>query len=341
METFGELLERDPFEPSAYRAMLQLFEREKIHDRVRLTQQVLEALNCEVDRSDVRTKMTPARAFDDRDIEEHLLPDVLPPGVFRLLEQTVPLAEKVLADDLPQKKTLDGVKLRKTGHDGMLDALEDAAAAFGMTRYRAELGDSGPPAPQVFGSGNPDIWFNEEVLRGLNPSERVFTAGYVSALGATGLAPLMELDGRRVWHLIEGTWLRQQGEGFDQRVDVRSQEMADAIGSPFLAVARRRVVGAAEPIVDDLPQAPCELWSEGIQEFACRVGLVLCGDLAAAIRCLLRFGGWNMGLGEPETREQVTRSALVGRLIRFAFSEDYLEARYAVGLSGRPSELSI
>ena len=48
-----------------------------------------------------------------------------------------------------------------------------------------------------------------------------------------------------------------------------------------------------------------------------------------------------MGLGEAETREQVTRSELVGRLVRFAFSEDYLEARYAVGLSGRPSELSI
>ena len=117
--------------------------------------------------------------------------------------------------------------------------------------------------------------------------------------------------------------------------------MSEAIGSPFLAVTRRRVVKAIEPVVEELPEAQCELWPEAIEEFACRVGLVLCGDLAAAIRSVLRFRGWQADLQAPETREHITRIDLVGRLIRFAYSQDYLEARYEVGLSGRPSELTI
>jgi len=82
-------------------------------------------------------------------------------------------------------------------------------------------------------------------------------------------------------------------------------------------------------------------WPEAVREFACRVGLVMCGDLAAAIRCILRFEGWRSDFETPETREHITRIDLLGRLVRFAFSEEYLKPRYEVGLTATPDELSI
>ncbi|MFB6374682.1 MAG: hypothetical protein ABEN55_16535, partial [Bradymonadaceae bacterium] len=218
-ELFGELLEREPFEPAAYRAMLEVFERERASDRQRLARQVLEALNCNIDRSDVRTKMTPSRHFDEEPMERYLLPDEMDTDLLHLLMQTVPLAEKVWDDQLPQKKVLDGRRLGEA-HDGMIEALDAGLTAFDLRKYRADVGDNGPPAPQVFGSGNPDYWFNEDVLDEMNQAEQYFTAGYVSALGWSGLAPLLELDGRCFWHLIEGTWLKQTGEGFGDRVYV-------------------------------------------------------------------------------------------------------------------------
>lgn len=340
-DVFSEILEYETFDPTVFRAMLQLFDRERAFDRARMTRQVLTALNCDVEQRDVRTKTSPACSFGEEAVEGHLLPDRLDPGVYHLLRQMAPLAEKVCAAELPQKNVLDGTTLTADRHGTMVEALDDAMSAFDTHRYRAQAGDNGPPAPQIFGSGTPDIWLNQHVLSDFESAECRFTAGYAAALGWSGLAPVLELDGRRLWHLVEGTWLRQRGEGFEERVDVESQKMADEIGSPFLAMARRRVVRAAEPVLDELPGATCELWPDAVEEFAARAGLVLCGDLAAAIRCILRFRGWELEFGAPETRDQISRIDLVARLIRFAFSRDYLDARYAVGLSGRPSQLNI
>lgn len=337
---FGELLEREPFEPAALRAMLQVFERAQARDRERLSRQVLEVLNCDIDRSDVRTKMKPSRHFDEEAMGRFLLPDSLDLDILHLLTQTVPLAEKVWSDELPQKKVFGGRRIGDE-HDGMIEALDAGLTAFDLRKYGAQVGDSGPPAPQVFGSGSPEYWFNEQVIEEMSQAEQYFAAGYVSALGWSGLAPLLELDGRRFWHLIEGTWLKQTGEGFDSRVDVETQKLADEIGSPFLAVTRRRVANAIEPVADRLPEETCELWPEAVREFAARVGLVMCGDLAAAIRCILRFEGWELDFETPETRDQITRMDLLGRLVQFAFSEDYLKARYEVGLTATPDELSV
>jgi len=335
---FGRLLERDPFEPAAFRAMLQLFERERAFDRARLTRQALEAMNCEVERTDVRTKTTPARAFDDETIERHLLPERLGAETFHALRRVVPLADKVFTDELAGEENLDG---RALEDEGMHSALGDAMAAFDTSRYYPEVGEEGPPSPRVTGSGAPEIWFPRRLVADLESVEHHFVAGYLAALGWSGCASLIELEGRSLFHLLEGTWLRQRGEGFSGNPADESQRISEAIGSPFLAVARRRAARAIEPAVEELAGVRAQIWPDALEEFAARSGLVLCGDLSAAIRCLLLFRGWDLEFGRAETREQIGRMDLVGRLIRFAFSEDYLEARYAVGLSGRPSEIEL
>ena len=98
LEMFERLLDRDPFEPTAFRAMLELFEREKAHDRARLTRQVLSALNCEVERDRVRTKKAPSRSFGTEAVERYLLPETLDGDTFHLLMKLMPLAEKVCSE---------------------------------------------------------------------------------------------------------------------------------------------------------------------------------------------------------------------------------------------------
>ena len=89
----------------------------------------------------------------------------------------------------------------------------------------------------------------------------------------------------------------------------------------------------------DMNQVYCEAWPNGFEELAARIGLLLCGDFRSAASMILRLEGWNVPLSDPSSQEKLRRSTVVQRLIQFALSEEYLQVRYAVGLSGRPSRL--
>lgn len=211
--------------------------------------------------------------------------------------------------------------------------------AFGFGKFRAEAGDSGPATPQVFCSGTPHLWLNREQLEQLDDAEFRFVAGYCAALAWSGLSALTAIDGRRVWHLLEAVLLKQTDRGFEERVDVRTRDLVEAVSSPFHSVARRRIHAALEPLVDEFAQIHCERWPQMVEQLACRVGLVLSGDVSAAVRGLLSLHGWELPLDAPETQAQIRRNDDVQRLLAFALSDDYLETRYALGLSGRPSRL--
>jgi|GEM_PF-1784218 len=339
LEEFRKIVVADPFEPTTYRGLSDLLGRAQAFDRARISDQILRVLNCTVDQEALPTKTSPSRLISAEQIERFLLPKGLDGEMLETLAAAMPFVEKVWADELPQRKALDGVSLGRLDAHDAAESMQSAMDAFGITRFKAESGDAGPMTPQVFASGTPSIWLNWEQLRPMNAAEVRFIAGYCAALAWTGLPALLALDGRRVWHMIEAVLLKQTGKGFEERVDVATQELVEHISSPFYAVARRRLVGVLEPAVERFAHAECELWPGIIEEFACRVGMVIAGDVSAAVRGLLSFHGWNLGLDAPETQKQIRRNPRVRRLIAFAMSDDYLEARYALGLAGRPSQL--
>ena len=336
LDQFRQLADSEPFEPSTYRGMVELLERTQAYDRARVANQLLVGLGCEVDAEFERPKTTPSREFEPRHIEELLLPDGLRNGVFGCLRAALPLAEKLWADELPQRKALDGTRHR----DGKLyEAVADALSAFGIKKFKLVTGDSGPLGPQVFSDGT--IWLNADVIAEMTDAERRFVAGYCAALAWSDLSAMLTLDGRRLWHLLEGVQLRQTGRGFTDRVDVDSQALGEEVAGPLFTVARRRVAQALEVVGKEIADAHCEAWPSDIDHFAHRVGMILCGDIPASLSALLALGGWDGDLGDPTTQARLRRTTSAQSLFRFASTDAFLLARHSVGLAGRPSSLAV
>ncbi len=339
LNVFRDLVDQDPFEPATYRGMEILFDRAGTHDRLRITRQTLRMLGCQVDEAQAAGKVHPTRTLGESIIRRDLMPEQLNSGIFDILQETMPLVEKVFADDLPQKKALDGHRV-KSGHQWPIyDDLQAALLAFGITRFKLYIGESGPDQPMVFASKTPVIWLNQGLLEALNEAESRFIAGYCAALVWSGLPALIALDGRQVWHLIEGVHYRQTDEGFSDRVDLQSQKMAERVSSPFDMPQRRAIVRAIEACEQDLGGCHCEAWGRTLQDFAARAGLLLCGDLSAAATGLLRLSGWKMGLDEEATQKRIKNQEGIEDLLLLAHSDEYLEMRYKTGLAGRPSQV--
>ena len=342
MEAFRELIRREPFEPANYRGMETLFERANAHDRLRVARQTLKMLGCKVENADPTGKVHPTRTLDAGVVEHQLMPDELGEGLFDLLHTAMPLVEKVFSEELPQRKALDGYRIKSGAEEPFYDDLKAALIAFGVLRFKFYLGDSGPEHPMVFCGKTPTIWINSELLEQLSGAERRFIAGYCAAIVWSGLPALMAVDGRRVWHLLEGVLYRETGQGFTERLDVASQEMANQVSSPFDMKRRRDIVAAIEACeVENLVDCHCEAWGRRLEGFAARAGLLLSGDLAAAGSGLLRLSGWNLPVGEEATQRRLKNHEVVQDLIELAHSDEYLELRYQAGLAGRPSRLGI
>lgn len=336
LSNFKRLVAEEPFELTTYRGMADLLERVQAHDRARIVREVLATVDETTTVDEIRVKTSPSRALPESQVAELLAPRELGQGVFDMLRAASPLIEKIWSDDLPQRKALNGSRLK----DGALyESVESAMSLFGMRRPRVVVGDAGPMSPQAFADGT--VWFNLDLVHGANEAELRFFAGYAASLAWANLAPVAASDGRQVWHLLEATSLRQNGVGFSDRVDRVSQEIAELVGSPLMAVSRRKLAAAIESVELELDRVHCEAWPRDIERYACRTGLVLAGHVPDAVRAVLRFDGWEHPLDDPASQKRVRNSPLICDLIEFALSDGYLEARYAAGLSGRPSTLSI
>lgn len=341
LELFRDLLAVDPFDVATYRGMASLFTNINTYDRARVVTQVQRALGDNIEVEQVRTKTVPSRSLEEAEVLETLLPEGLDPEIVDALRTAMPLVQKVWSEALPQRKALENDRRASRELMPVADLFYTVGDAFSLGRLKVWFGDSQPWPVQVLSDGQPLIWLNTETLMAFDEPELRFMAGYTAALAATELSPLLHLDGRSIWHLLEGVYYRQMGKGFTERVDVASQELAEQTSSPLYAVARRRLLQSLEPVVEKLATAHCEAWSRSLQQFAYRVGLVLCGDVEAAARCILKLEGWRGDLFEPTAQKVLRRHQHLRELIQFALSEDYLEVRYALGLAGRPSTLGI
>ena len=340
-EAYLALVREEPLDVAAYQGLQELYERQQALDRARVVEQVVRTLNPGRPVSpQVRTKTLPSRPLGEALVSPALLPAPLRGGILEVLQAATPIAERVWAEELPQRKALENDRRRRREAEAVLEVFDEAWEAFGGRPPRIWLGDSGPQAAQVVGSGaGPIIWLNTERIEGFSAGELRFVAGWTCALASSGLASLLALDGRQVWHLLEGVWYRQTGRGFSDRIDAESQRLADACSSPLLAVARRRLATAMEPVIEGLIGIHCEAWPRAIEELALRLGLILTGDVEEACGAVLKMDGWDAPMDDSATQAQLRRHHRVEAVLRFALEEGYLASRYALGLSGRPSQI--
>ncbi len=338
LESFRQLASDEPFEPTTYRGMLELFERATANDRARVAAQALRALGCQVDREELRAKTVPSRQLDPGAVSEHAIPVPLHNGVFEVLTAAAPLAEKVWDAELPQRKALAGERVR----EGVLyDRVSDALSLFGIRRFRLMVGEAGPMTPQVFPDSTPTIWMNRDLVEDAAEQELRFWAGWSAALAWSGLGAIIQLDGRQLWHMCEGAWLKQTGKGFTDRVDAESQRMAEEVGGALLTVMRRRLTQAIEETEVKLGDVACESWPTLVETFAARIGLLMAGNISAALTATLSARGWSGDICEPSTQKRVRRDAVATDVLRFALTDSYLHLRHNAGLSGPPSRLDV
>ena len=102
---------------------------------------------------------------------------------------------------------------------------------------------------------------------------------------------------------------------------------------------RRRIYGAVADAYETLSTCTGETWRRDMELFAHRFATTVCGDVEASVGCILKMEGWKYPLTHEKTQQHLRKNALCESMIRFALSEDYLNMRYALGLSGRPSAL--
>ena len=339
MEAFRSLIVKEPFEPANYRGMETLFERANAHDRLRISRQTLRMLGCQTDESSASGKDYPTRSLQQGLVEKNLMPKPLENGVFEVLRAAIPLVRKVFGEALPQKKALNGQRVKSDAEYSFYGDIRAALLAFGVTKFKLYVGECGPDHPLVFSSGTPVVWLNQALLERLSDAESRFVAGYCAALAWSELPALMALDGRQVWHLIEGVLYRHSGAGFSERIDLASQEMSEKVSSPFYLKSRHTLVKAIEACERDLDGCHCEAWGRRLETFAARAGLLLSGDLAAAASAMLRLSGWNLSLEENATQQRLRNQETIEDLVHLAHSDEYLALRYEIGLAGRPSQL--
>lgn len=339
LDKFRALVEHDPFDIATYRGMSSLFGSFNHYDRARVITQVQRTLGDEIPMEQTRHKTIPSRSLEQAGVLDALLPEGLSLGIIGAISSAMPLAAKIWSEELPQRKALENNRKASRELLPVADLFHVVFDALELTRLKVWFGDSNPVPVQLLNDGSPLVWLNTETLTAFDEPELRFLAGYCAALSWADAGGLLHLDGRRVWHLLEGVHYRQVGKGFGERVDMMSQELAEMVSSPLYAVARRRVLQSIETMTEELRDAHCEAWPRAFEQFAYRVGLVLCGDVEAASRCILKLQGWRGDLHDSTAQRLIRRHDHIRELLAFALSEDYLEVRYQLGLAGKPSQI--
>ena len=336
---FRAIVADDPFDVATYRGMSSLFGSYDHYDRARVMTQVQRALGDEVEVERTRQKTIPSCSLERAEVLDALLPEGLSRGVLEAIRAAMPLAAKLWSEELPQRKAFENDRRASRELLPVADLFHMIFDALELGRLKVWFGESNPAPVQLLNDGAPLIWLNVQRLDDFEEPELRFLAGYCAALSWAESSSLLHLDGRRLWHLLEGVQHRQTGRGFGPQVDPTSEQFAEELSSPLYAVARRRIVQALDGLEEELATAHCEAWPRALEQFAYRVGLVLCGDVEAAARCILKLQGWRGDLHDVTAQKLIRRHTQLRELLTFTLSEEYLQVRHRLGLAGRPSQI--
>ena len=329
----------DPFDRAPYEGLEILYKDTDDFTRLRVIQQVRLVLDADrASRTDggERRKTHPSRPFSAEMLQTNLLPEGLRDGVLETLRALEPLAIKLWGDALPTLDALGGKRWRTSDYEQVRDFATLSCECFEMPRIKLYLGDSGPGAPQVFTHSGPSLWFHRGMFEEVGVEVSRYLCGYAAGLAWSGVASLVHLDGRDLWHLLEAVLVKQTSSGMTEITDPRSMELVEAVGGAFNRSLRRKIADAALPHLGVLRNAHCEAWPSMIRTLAVRSGLVLSGQISAAMQAILRSREWRGHLHDDDTQARLRKLPEAADLLRFSLSDDYLELRFGCGLDSQP-----
>ena len=337
IDAFQALVELEPFEPTTYRGLKNLLSDLNNSARERIVGQILKTLNCKTTVEEVRQKTIPSRAFGDDILEDVLAPEKLIEEI-ELMRSISSLASTAFEDKLPQLKALNGEVVSEQQEPNLHRCIESGLNAFGLNRYKLLIGQAGPMRPQVFGGGKKAIWLRRDFVENLDRSHKQFLGGFLGALSWLNLQNIQQLEGGDLWRLLEAVHHYQYQSGFDGNgVDAATIEVRDRISGTFNALARYRVGQAVDEHKDYIRKRDWNQWPETVRQFAARSGLVMSGNVQASVETLLAMDEWNAPLSSSSTQERLRRDSIIEDLLTFGVRDEFLHARYTIGLSGQPT----
>ena len=304
-----------------------LYEEMKDAARLRVARQIRKTFGANVDTGDPNALRDPTQELEPAVAWRHGAGDLVSTADVETLRGMMPLAEKVLAKSAPNRRDYPAVKLRG-----------DESAAF-EAYLQGACGWLAIEPPKVVYGGHPDGVVGIEPRTFAVPAARVlpqnqlgarFWAGYTAGMALTGLVPLSWLDDQRVHDFVNAVAMK----GLEMNIPGGSP-LADDVAGILLHSPRRAAAAALRDNPDLIRSTPAGVASLP-SRFADRLGLVFCGDVAAAISEILVAEGWTGRLEQPQTQEVITSSARCTALMRFALSDEYYLLRYESGLSQRP-----
>ncbi len=338
---FQELMRRDPFDADTYLGVAPLLERVQTLDRARVNKQLLRTLGQPVTLERERTKTIPSRLLEEARVLTSLLPEGMSEPLLDAFYEAAPLMTRCFGELTLQRKALDSDRKALRDLAPVADLFAITFDAVGLRKMTVQFGEALDVPMAVLWDREPLVWLNIHALGDFDEAALRFLAGYAAALAWTQVPGLVNMDARLVWHLFDGVLGRQRsGQGLRGEVGKAGAQLAEPVAGAMHLSARRRLVEALEPLLDTLPSCDPVAWSAQLDGFACRLGLVLCGDLEAAARAILRLRGWREPLEHPDTQRALREDARLADLFAFVLDDAYLQVRHALGLSGRPSTLA-
>lgn len=330
IDELQQAIERDPRDVPTLRALHDVYARCGMDDRASAVAAALVFLDG-ADR-DQRRSFEAQRArglpafratLDDATYARFVAHPMQHADVDGILAAVAPIARRLRLEALRARRSVPPPSAMKLA-DPVATPLPAVQVFFGLAR--------------VLQLGTPTLYVAPDAVGtiGLAPTDALASVLGASCLGGLALNELAFAIGKhlvvhRPEHLARATFQSLSelhglvgaaialGRG-ERDPDAQALRAACSQDREAMIVAAVRRTGEAAPDV--------QRWLHGAELTAVRVGLVLCGDLAAAAKMVRQ---------EPVVPGAPTTSARLRELIRFAVSADLFEVRAALGIAPRAS----
>ena len=337
-----ELLAHNPFRVDSYQELFRIFTERKESDRAFCALQVLafmKATNEEQDRllheGRERSGGGIAAALSERD-QERLLVHPAEKGVlrdlFKALEPALYKLEPVDLEpyDLPNCKVA-GV------NSSLYHLLENAAYHLGVDLFRVYISQAKPDMLAVENTKPPTVIVGGSLAFASEGIKR-FLSGMVMSRIRNAHIPFVSMSGPKLRFWAELTAQLYIPEVVVHQADRYEEvdDLASKLNRAISKTSRKELEEASRQFHKQSAQLDFERYGLALRHTENRMGLLLAGELSAAVECLTYLASgkpYRPPVATGEIAELFRHDETVKELMRFAVSEDYFELRKMVRAS--------
>lgn len=296
--------------------------------RLRVARQLRQSLGAAITIDDALVKREPSRELEPELAWRILGDDALTSEAVHVLQGSVGLAEKVLSRFAPNRRDFKGRRLKSDEFSGFDRFLGNACQWLGVARPRVLVGEGHGACVSLDSS---TFWLPASAVDDETPRAARFWAGHLAGLMFSDLVPYTWVDDALTKDLLVAVGVR----GGLPACEGRSSALEDDVTGLLVTPQRRQALSALSTHPEVLSEARPG-WRGAVLRVADRAGLIVCGDLSAAVREVARAEGFAEDLASHAGRRFVVSNPRVRALLLYAMSDHYFLARYESGLGERP-----